>query len=151
MGETMIDAQISADVAELRAAVFGNLMRQEPGMVKDIRAMQRTLDAVQADLTRNNQLLARQAEQLDRMATWVDRALLERELDRETPISRLFYSVALNLMVIIFCAPILISTVREQWLGSNILAPFAVLLAMLVASLAIATFTRKPPIEPPNP
>ncbi|MCW5859208.1 MAG: hypothetical protein KIS63_13005 [Caldilineales bacterium] len=151
MGETMIDAQLSADVAELRAAVFGNLMRQEPGMVKDIRAMQRTLDAVQADLTRNNQLLARQAEQLDRMATWVDRALLERELDRETPISRLFYSVALNLMVIIFCAPILISTVREQWLGSNILAPFAVLLAMLVASLAVATFTRKPPIEPPNP
>ena len=147
----MIDAQLSADVAELRAAVFGNLMRQEPGMVKDIRAMQRTLDAVQADLTRNNQLLARQAEQLDRMATWVDRALLERELDRETPISRLFYSVALNLMVIIFCAPILISTVREQWLGSNILAPFAVLLAMLVASLAVATFTRKPPIEPPNP
>ena len=146
-----IDAQLSADVAELRAAVFGNLMRQEPGMVKDIRAMQRTLDAVQADLTRNNQLLARQAEQLDRMATWVDRALLERELDRETPISRLFYSVALNLMVIIFCAPILISTVREQWLGSNILAPFAVLLAMLVASLAVATFTRKPPIEPPNP
>ena len=151
MGETMIDAQLSADVAELRAAVFGNLMRQEPGMVKDIRAMQRTLDAVQADLTRNNQLLARQAEQLDRMATWVDRALLERELDRETPISRLFYSVALNLMVIIFCAPILISTVREQWLGSNILAPFAVLLAMLVASLAIATFARKPPIEPPSP
>ena len=147
----MIDAQLSADVAELRAAVFGNLMRQEPGMVKDIRAMQRTLDAVQADLTRNNQLLARQAEQLDRMATWVDRALLERELDRETPISRLFYSVALNLMVIIFCAPILISTVREQWLGSNTLAPFAVLLAMLVASLAVATFTRKPPIEPPNP
>lgn len=151
MGETMIDAQLSADVAELRAAVFGNLMRQEPGMVKDIRAMQRTLDAVQADLTRNNQLLARQAEQLDRMAAWVDRALLERELDRETPISRLFYSVALNLMVIIFCAPILISTVREQWLGSNILAPFAVLLAMLVASLAIATFARKPPIEPPSP
>lgn len=113
--------------------------------------MQRTLDAVQADLTRNNQLLARQAEQLDRMAAWVDRALLERELDRETPISRLFYSVALNLMVIIFCAPILISTVREQWLGSNILAPFAVLLAMLVASLAIATFARKPPIEPPSP
>ena len=147
----MIDAQLSADVAELRAAVFGNLMRQEPGMVKDIRAMQRTLDAVQADLTRNNQLLARQAEQLDRMATWVDRALLERELDRETPISRLFYSVALNLMVIIFCAPILISTVREQWLGTNILAPFAVLLAMLVASLAIATFARKPPIEPPSP
>ena len=146
-----IDAQLSADVAELRAAVFGNLMRQEPGMVKDIRAMQRTLDAVQADLTRNNQLLARQAEQLDRMAAWVDRALLERELDRETPISRLFYSVALNLMVIIFCAPILISTVREQWLGTNILAPFAVLLAMLVASLAVATFTRKPPIEPPNP
>ena len=109
----MIDAQLSADVAELRAAVFGNLMRQEPGMVKDIRAMQRTLDAVQADLTRNNQLLARQAEQLDRMATWVDRALLERELGRETPISRLFYSVALNLMVIIFCAPILISTVRQ--------------------------------------
>lgn len=151
MGETMIDAQLSADVAELRAAVFGNLMRQEPGMVKDIRAMQRTLDAVQADLTRNNQLLARQAEQLDRMAAWVDRALLERELDRETPISRLFYSVALNLMVIIFCAPILISTVREQWLGTNILAPFAVLLAMLVASLAIATFARKPPIEPPSP
>lgn len=146
-----IDAQLTADVAELRAAVFGNLMRQEPGMVKDIRAMQRTLDAVQADLTRNNQLLARQAEQLDRMAAWVDRALLERELDRETPISRLFYSVALNLMVIIFCAPILISTVREQWLGSNILAPFAVLLAMLVASLAIATFARKPPIEPPSP
>ena len=146
-----IDAQLSADVAELRAAVFGNLMRQEPGMVKDIRAMQRTLDAVQADLTRNNQLLARQAEQLDRMAAWVDRALLERELDRETPISRLFYSVALNLMVIIFCAPILISTVREQWLGTNILAPFAVLLAMLVASLAIATFARKPPIEPPSP
>lgn len=146
-----IDAQLTADVAELRAAVFGNLMRQEPGMVKDIRAMQRTLDAVQADLTRNNQLLARQAEQLDRMAAWVDRALLERELDRETPISRLFYSVALNLMVIIFCAPILISTVREQWLGTNILAPFAVLLAMLVASLAIATFARKPPIEPPSP
>ena len=146
-----IDAQLTADVAELRAAVFGNLMRQEPGMVKDIRAMQRTLDAVQADLTRNNQLLARQAEQLDRMATWVDRALLERELGRETPISRLFYSVALNLMVIIFCAPILISTVREQWLGTNILAPFAVLLAMLVASLAIATFARKPPIEPPSP
>ena len=30
-----IDAQLTADVAELRAAVFGNLMRQEPGMVKD--------------------------------------------------------------------------------------------------------------------
>jgi hypothetical protein len=147
----MIDTQLSSDVAELRAAVFGNLMRQEPGMVKDIRALQRTLDAVQADLTRNNQLLARQAEQLDRLAAWVDRALLERELDRETPVSRLFYSVALNLMVIIFCAPILISTVREQWLGSNILAPFAVLLAMLVASLAIATFARKRPIEPPCP
>lgn len=149
MSET--DAQLNADVAELRAAVFGNLMRQEPGMVKDIRAVQRTLDAVQADLTRNNELLARQAEQLDRLAAWVDRALLERELDRETPISRLFYSVALNLMVIIFCAPILISTVREQWLGSNILAPFAVLLSMLVASLAIATFARKPPAAPRNP
>ena len=146
-----IDAQLTADVADLRAAVFGNQIHQETGMVKDIRAMQRTLDAVQADLTRNNQLLARQAEQLDRMAAWVDRALLERELGRETPISRLFYSVALNLMVIIFCAPILISTVREQWLGTNILAPFAVLLAMLVASLAIATFARKPPIEPPSP
>ena len=149
MSET--DAQLTADVAELRAAVFGNLMRQEPGMVKDIRAVQRTLDAVQADLTRNNELLARQAEQLDRLAAWVDRALLERELDRETPVSRLFYSVALNLMVIIFCAPVLITTVREQWLGSNILAPFAVLLAMLVASLAIATFARKPPVPPRNP
>ena len=33
------DLQIAADVAELRATIYGNLIRQEPGLLKDFRAL----------------------------------------------------------------------------------------------------------------
>ena len=44
------DLQLAADVAELRATIYGNLIRQEPGLLKDFRALNAAVEQLKCCL-----------------------------------------------------------------------------------------------------
>lgn len=137
------DLQIAADVAELRATIYGNLIRQEPGLLKDFRALNAAVEQLKSQQAETSALLATIASDVRKLVTRSDRAELEQELNRNTPLSQAAYQVAIIIAVGI-CL-VIVYDARRYILGGSSISMYTIMLAALVLALGTATLAKKRP------
>ena len=137
------DLQIAADVAELRATIYGNLIRQEPGLLKDFRALNAAVEQLKSQQAETSALITLIAGDVRKLATRSDRQELEQELNRNTPLSQLAHQVALIIAVGIFLVAVF--DARRYLLGGSSISMYTIMLASLVIALGTATLVKKQP------
>ena len=136
------DLQIAADVAELRATIYGNLIRQEPGLLKDFRALNAAVEQLKSQQAETSALITLIAGDVRKLVTRSDRQELEQELNRNTPLSQLAHQVALIIAVGIFLVAVF--DARRYILGGSI-SMYTIMLGSLVIALGTATLAKKQP------
>lgn len=136
MSEEM--AQLHGDLREVKRALFGDMLRQETGLVKGVQRMERTMDDMvrqQAELLK----LVPLAEELKRNSD----ARREREEEAaRNRFSRGAWEVTRVLTVLLIATPVIASDFRRMWLGTNPLAALAVLAAAVGVSALVSILTR---------
>jgi hypothetical protein len=137
------DLQIAADVAELRATIYGNLIRQEPGLLKDFRALNAAVEQLKSQQAETSALITLIAGDVRKLVTRSDRQELEQELNRNTPLSQLAHQVALIIAVGIFLVAIF--DARRYLLGGSSISMYTIMLGSLVIALGTATLAKKQP------
>ena len=137
------DLQIAADVAELRATIYGNLIRQEPGLLKDFRALNAAVEQLKTQQAETSALITLIAGDVRKLVTRSDRQELEQELNRNTPLSQLAHQVALIIAVGIFLVAVF--DARRYLLGGSSVSMYTIMLASLVIALGTATLVKKQP------
>jgi hypothetical protein len=137
------DIQIAADVAELRATIYGNVIRQEPGLVKDVRALNAAVEQLKLQQAETSALLATIASDVRKLVTRSDRQELEQELNRNTPLSQMAHQVALIIATGIFL--VAVYDARQVVLGGSSISMYTIMLAALVVALGTATLAKKQP------
>ena len=137
------DLQIAADVAELRATIYGNLIRQEPGLLKDFRALNAAVEQLKTQQAETSALITLIAGDVRKLVTRSDRQELEQELNRNTPLSQLAHQVALIIAVGIFLVAVF--DARRYLLGGSSISMYTIMLASLVIALGTATLVKKQP------
>ena len=137
------DLQIAADVAELRATIYGNLIRQEPGLLKDFRALNAAVEQLKSQQAETSALITLIAGDVRKLVTRSDRQELEQELNRNTPLSQLAHQVALIIAVGIFL--IAVFDARRYILGGSSISMYTIMLGSLVIALGTATLAKKQP------
>ena len=135
--------QMVADVAELRATIYGNLIRQEPGLLKDFRALNAAVEQLKSQQAETSALITLIAGDVRKLVTRSDRQEIEQRLDRSTPLSQMAYQVALIIAVGIFL--VAVYDARSYILGGSSLSMYTIMLGALVIALATATLAKKPP------
>ena len=135
--------QIAADVAELRATIYGNLIRQEPGLLKDFRALNAAVEQLKSQQAETSALITLIAGDVRKLVTRSDRQEIEPRLDRSTPLSQMAYQVALIIAVGIFL--VTVYDARSYILGGSSLSMYTLMLGSLVVALATAALAKKPP------
>ena len=135
--------QIVADVAELRATIYGNLIRQEPGLLKDFRALNAAVEQLKSQQAETSALITLIAGDVRKLVTRSDRQEIEQRLDRSTPLSQMAYQVALIIAVGIFL--VAVYDARSYILGGSSLSMYTIMLGSLVIALATAALAKKPP------
>ena len=134
--------QTAADVAELRATIYGNLIRQEPGLLKDFRALNAAVEQLKSQQAETSALITLIAGDVRKLVTRSDRQELEQELNRNTPLSQLAHQVALIIAVGIFLVAVF--DARRYILGGSI-SMYTIMLGSLVIALGTATLAKKQP------
>ena len=137
------DLQIAADVAELRATIYGNLIRQEPGLLKDFRALNAAVEQLKTQQAETSALITLIAGDVRKLVTRSDRQELEQELNRSTPLSQLAHQVALIIAVGIFLVAVF--DARRYILGGSSISMYTIMLGSLVIALGTATLAKKQP------
>ncbi len=137
------DLQIAADVAELRATIYGNVIRQEPGLVKDFRALNTAVEQLKSQQAETSALLATIASDVRKLVTRSDRQELEQELNRNTPLSQMAHQVALIIATGIFL--VAVYDARQVMLDGSSISMYTIMLAALVVALGTATLSKKQP------
>ena len=137
------DLQIAADVGELRATIYGNLIRQEPGLLKDFRALNAAVEQLKSQQAETSALITLIAGDVRKLVTRSDRQELEQELNRNTPLSQLAHQVALIIAVGIFLVAVF--DARRYLLGGSSVSMYTIMLASLVIALGTATLAKKQP------
>ena len=137
------DLQIAADVAELRATIYGNLIRQEPGLLKDFRALNAAVEQLKSQQAETSALITLIAGDVRKLVTRSDRQELEQELNRNTPLSQLAHQVALIIAVGIFLVAVF--DARRYILGGSSISMYTIMLGSLVIALGTATLAKKQP------
>ena len=137
------DIQIAADVAELRATIYGNVIRQEPGLVKDFRALNTAVEQLKSQQAETSALLATIASDVRKLVTRSDRQELEQELNRNTPLSQMAHQVALIIATGIFL--VAVYDARQVMLSGSSISMYTIMLAALVVALGTATLSKKQP------
>ena len=137
------DIQIAADVAELRATIYGNVIRQEPGLVKDFRALNTAVEQLKSQQAETSALLATIASDVRKLVTRSDRQELEQELNRNTPLSQMAHQVALIIATGIFL--VAVYDARQVMLSGSSISMYTIMLAALVVALGTATLAKKQP------
>ena len=137
------DLQIAADVAELRATIYGNLIRQEPGLLKDFRALNAAVEQLKSQQAETSALITLIAGDVRKLVTRSDRQELEQELNRNTPLSQLAHQVALIIAVGIFLVAVF--DARRYLLGGSSISMYTIMLGSLVIALGTATLAKKQP------
>ena len=137
------DLQIAADVAELRATIYGNLIRQEPGLLKDFRALNVAVEQLKSQQAETSALITLIAGDVRKLVTRSDRQELEQELNRNTPLSQTAYQVALIIAVGIFLVAAF--DARRYLLGGSSISMYTIMLGSLVIALGTATLAKKQP------
>ena len=135
--------QMVADVAELRATIYGNLIRQEPGLLKDFRALNAAVEQLRSQQAETSALITLIAGDVRKLVTRSDRQEIEQRLDRSTPLSQMAYQVALIIAVGIFL--VAVYDARSYILGGSSLSMYTIMLGSLVIALATAALAKKPP------
>ena len=135
--------QMVADVAELRATIYGNLIRQEPGLLKDFRALNAAVEQLKSQQAETSALITLIAGDVRKLVTRSDRQEIEQRLDRSTPLSQMAYQVALIIAVGIFL--VTVYDARSYILGGSSLSMYTLMLGSLVVALATAALAKKPP------
>jgi hypothetical protein len=137
------DLQIAADVAELRATIYGNVIRQEPGLVKDFRALNTAVEQLKSQQAETSALLATIASDVRKLVTRSDRQELEQELNRNTPLSQMAHQVALIIATGIFL--VAVYDARQVMMNGSSISMYTIMLAALVVALVTATLAKKQP------
>ena len=137
------DIQIAADVAELRATIYGNVIRQEPGLVKDVRALNAAVEQLKSQQAETSALLATIASDVRKLVTRSDRQEVEQELNRNTPLSQMAHQVAIIIATGIFL--VAVYDARRVMLGGSSISMYTIMLAALVVALGTAALAKKQP------
>ena len=137
------DLQIAADVTELRATIYGNVIRQEPGLVKDFRALNTAVEQLKSQQAETSALLATIASDVRKLVTRSDRQELEQELNRNTPLSQMAHQVALIIATGIFL--VAVYDARQVMLDGSSISMYTIMLGSLVIALGTATLAKKQP------
>ena len=137
------DIQIAADVAELRATIYGNVIRQEPGLVKDVRALNAAVEQLKSQQAETSALLATIASDVRKLVTRSDRQEVEQELNRNTPLSQMAHQVAIIIATGIFL--VAVYDARQVMLDGSSISMYTIMLAALVVALGTATLSKKQP------
>lgn len=137
MSEEM--AALHGDLREVRRALFGDLMRQETGLVKGMQRMERVMD----DVARRQEELVKLVPLVEELKRNSDARMVREEEERRNRVSRAAWEVARVLLVLLFAAPVVVEDLRRLWLGLNPwMAP--VVLAVLAGLFALVSIlTRK--------
>lgn len=137
MSEEM--AALHGDLREVRRALFGDMLRQEPGLVKTVQHMERTVDEI-----------GRQQTELMRLLPLVEQLRQDNEERRREEgearsnrVSRGLADLARILTVVLLAMPAVAWDMRMLWLGSNPLAALGVLGGAVGAVSLLSIVTRK--------
>lgn len=132
-------AALHGDLREVKRALFGDLLRQEVGLVKTVDQMERTTEVIARQQTELMQLIPL-VEELRRDNE--ERRREEAEA-RENRVSRGLADLARILMVVLLAMPAVAWDMRMLWLGSNPLAALGVLGGAVGAVSLLSIVTRK--------
>lgn len=136
-------AQLHSELSEMRTALFGNALRGDVGLVRNVARMDRVLDDVareQGEMRAALDEMLPMERQLSAAET--KRADVERTV-RSNWFSELARLVGIILTVILGTTPILVSDMRHRVFGENPLTWLAALLAMIALCAVLAIATRR--------
>lgn len=136
MSEEM--AQLYGDLREVRRALFGDLMRQEAGLVKGMDTVERAVEVI----TRQQEELLRLVPLVEELKRNSDERRRRDEDVRRNRLSRALLEVARILAVMLLVWPVIAWDFRPLWGGEGWMAPPAVL-AVLVGGFAVGSILTR--------
>ena len=136
-------AQLHSELSEMRTALFGNALRGDVGLVRNVARMDRVLDDVAREQGEMRPALDEMLPMVRQLsAAETKRADVERTV-RSNWFSELARLVGIILTVILGTTPILVSDMRHRVFGENPLTWLAALLAMIALCAVLAIVTRR--------
>ncbi len=137
MSEEM--AQLYSELREVKRALFGDMLRQETGLVKTVDLVERQT----AEIMRQQGELMKLIPLVQAMQREHEERQEEAAEYRANRVSRGLADVARILMVLVFALPAMAWDVRRLWLGVNPLAGMAVLAAAVGVFAVGSIVTRR--------
>lgn len=136
-------AQLYSELAEMRTALFGNALRGDVGLVRNVARMDRVLDDVAREQTEMRAALDEMLPMVRQLAEAETRRSAAETAVRSNWFSELARLVGIVLTVILGTTPILVSDLRQRLFGENPLTWLAALLAMIALCAVLTILTRR--------
>jgi hypothetical protein len=137
MSEEM--TQLYGELREVKRALFGDVLRQEVGLVKTVDLVERQT----AEIARQQAELMKLLPLVEELRREGERRREEAEELRANRVSRGLLDVARILTVLLLAVPAVAWDVRRLWLGVNPLAGMAVLAAAVGLFAVGSIVTRR--------
>ena len=135
--------QLHSELSEMRTALFGNALRGDVGLVRNVARMEKVLD----DVARDQGEMRAALDEILPMVRQLSVAETRRSEGEQEVRSNWFSELArlggIILTVILGTTPILVSDVRHRIFGENPLTWLAALLAMIALCAVLAIVTRR--------
>lgn len=136
-------AQLHSELSEMRTALFGNALRGDVGLVRNVARMDKTLDDVAREQGEMRAALEEMLPMVRQLSAAETRRSETERTIRSNWISELFRLVGIILTVILGTTPILVSDLRHRLFGENPLTWLAALLATIALCAVLTILTRR--------
>ena len=136
-------AQLHSELSEMRTALFGNALRGEVGLIRNVARMDKTLDDVAREQGEMRAALDEMLPMVRQLSEAETRRSAAETTMRSNWFSELTRLVGIILTVILGTTPILVSDVRHRLFGENPLTWLAALLAMIALCAVLTIVTRR--------
>ena len=135
--------QLHGEMAEMRTALFGNALRGDVGLIRNVARMDRVLDDVAREQTEMRAALVEMLPMVRQLSAAETRRSEVEQAVRSNWFSELSRLVGIILTVILGTSPILVSDIRHRIFGENPLTWLAALLALIALCAVLAIVTRR--------
>ena len=136
-------AQLHSELAEMRTALFGNALRGDVGLIRNVARMDKTLDDVAREQGEMRAALEEMLPMVRQLSAAETRRAEVESSVRANWFSELARLVGIILTVILGTSPILVSDLRHRLFGENPLTWLVALLAMIALCAVLAILTRR--------
>lgn len=136
-------AQLYSELAEMRTALFGNALRGDVGLIRNVARMDETLKDVAREQGEMRAALDEMLPIMRQLSAAETRRSEAEQTLRRNWFSELSRLVGIILTVILGTTPILVSDVRHRLFGENPLTWLAALLAMIALCAVLTILTRR--------